>query len=516
MKRILLILLFFASQVIIAQTGTVRGRVTDNITDQPLEGATVIFVADSTINTTTDADGRYRLENLPVGRVSLSIVYVGYEPVILPNIDVITGKDVPADVRLTESYSGLDEVVISSGPSKDKALNKLAAVSARQVSVEEITKYAGGRSDVARLAANFAGVSAPNDSRNDIVVRGNSPTGLLWRIDGIPVPSPNHFSTLGTTGSPVSALNPSVMGNSDFITSAFPAEYGNALGGVFDINFRRGNSDDYEYTMGVGVMTGFEGVAEGPLGRQGSFLVAARYGIAGAFGGLGTAAVPNYGDVSFNLDFGKTKAGSFALFGIVGNSTVELNGSDLSEEELEDDLFAAPDENNDFTSRFGMMGLRHTLAINDFSSLKTTIGGSFSAQRGEVERIFDYGTPQAVALRNADVNHKILGRLEQILSDYFNDGDLATKGLPTVQFVSDALNVSPGYLSGLLKVLTGESTQQHIQNKVIEKAKERLSTTDLTINEIAYELGFEYPQSFSKLFKKKTDQSPMEFRASFN
>lgn len=113
-------------------------------------------------------------------------------------------------------------------------------------------------------------------------------------------------------------------------------------------------------------------------------------------------------------------------------------------------------------------------------------------------------------------NHKILERLEQILSDYFNDGDLATKGLPTVQFVSDALNVSPGYLSGLLKVLTGESTQQHIQNKVIEKAKERLSTTDLTINEIAYELGFEYPQSFSKLFKKKTDQSPMEFRASFN
>lgn len=405
MKKILIILLYFTVQGAIAQTGAVRGRVTDNITEQPLEGATVIFVADSTINATTDADGRYRLDKLPVGRVSLSIVYVGYEAVILTNIDVISGKDVPADARLAESYNKLDEVVISSGPAKDRALNKLAAVSARQVSVEEITKYAGGRSDVARLAANFAGVSAPNDSRNDIVVRGNSPTGLLWRIDGIPVPSPNHFSTLGTTGSPVSALNPSVMGNSDFITSAFPAEYGNALGGVFDINFRRGNSDDNEYTMGVGVMTGFEGVAEGPMGKKGSFLVAARYGIAGAFGGLGTAAVPNYSDISFNLDFGKTKLGNFSLFGIVGNSTIELNGGDLSEDELEDDLFAAPDENTDFTSRFGMMGLRHTLALNDFSSLKTTIGGSFSAQRGEVERIFDYGTPQAVGLQNADIDN---------------------------------------------------------------------------------------------------------------
>lgn len=405
MKKILMLLLFFAVQASFAQTGAVRGRVTDNITEQPLEGATVIFVADSTINTTTDADGRYRLDKLPVGRVSLSIVFVGYEPVMLPNIDVISGKDMPVDARLNENFNTLEEVVVTSGPSKDRPLNKLAAVSARQVNVEEITKYAGGRSDVARLAANFAGVSAPNDSRNDIVVRGNSPTGLLWRIDGIPVPSPNHFSTLGTTGSPVSALNPSVMGNSDFITSAFPAEYGNALGGVFDINFRRGNSDDYEYTMGVGVMTGFEGVAEGPIGKEGSFLVAARYGIAGALGGMGTAAVPNYGDVSFNFDFGKTKAGSFALFGIVGNSTVELNGGDLTEEELEDDLFAAPDENNDFTSRFGMMGLRHTLAINDFSSLKTTVGGSFSAQRGQVERIFDYGTPQALALQNADVDN---------------------------------------------------------------------------------------------------------------
>jgi len=113
-------------------------------------------------------------------------------------------------------------------------------------------------------------------------------------------------------------------------------------------------------------------------------------------------------------------------------------------------------------------------------------------------------------------NHTILDRLEEILAAYFNSDDLMQKGLPTVQYIAEALNVSPNYLSGLLKVLTGQSTQQHIHDKLIEKAKEQLSTTDLSISEIAYELGFEHPQSFSKLFKTKTNFSPLEFRQSFN
>lgn len=113
-------------------------------------------------------------------------------------------------------------------------------------------------------------------------------------------------------------------------------------------------------------------------------------------------------------------------------------------------------------------------------------------------------------------NHTLLNRLEEVLNDYFNVDVLGRKGLPTVQFVADALNVSPNYLSGVLKTLTGQSTQQHIHDKLIEKAKERLSTTDLTISEIAFELGFEHSQSFSKLFKSKTNQSPLEFRQAFN
>lgn len=400
-KKIILISLLFTSIGAFAQKGAIRGRIIDNVTEQPLEGVTVIYLSDST-GTTTNADGNYRFENLPIGRVSLSVLFLGYEPITIPNIDVISGKDTPVDVRMSESFTNLNEVVVTGGNKKDKAINKMAAVSARQVSVEEITKYAGGRSDVARLASNFAGVSAPNDSRNDIVVRGNSSTGLLWRIDGIPVPSPNHFSTLGTTGSPVSALNPSVMANSDFITSAFPAEYGNALGGVFDINFRKGNTDNYEYTVGVGAMTGFEGMAEGPMGKDGSFVVAARYGLAGLTGGLGTGAVPNYSDISFNLDFGKSKLGNFSLFGIAGTSNIDFNGE---EDYDDDDLFSARDENFEYTSQFGMMGLRHTIALNTFSSIKTTLGTSFSGQDGQVDRIYDFETPQANLLRFADIDN---------------------------------------------------------------------------------------------------------------
>lgn len=113
-------------------------------------------------------------------------------------------------------------------------------------------------------------------------------------------------------------------------------------------------------------------------------------------------------------------------------------------------------------------------------------------------------------------NHEILERLENLLTDYFNSDDLQQKGLPTVQFISEALNISANYLRGLLKTLTGQSTQQHIHDKLIEKAKEKLSANNLSVSEIAYELGFEYPQSFSKLFKAKSGVSPLEFRASFN
>lgn len=405
MKKLFILFLLLMSVSSFAQTGVIRGAITDKQSEKSIVGATIELVSDPSKSSTTDEKGNFELVDVPLGRQTIRISYIGYESSTLPDIDVTSGKEVIISVSLIESFNELQEVVIASdGNNKAKSINKLAAVSVRQFSPEEVNRYAGGRSDVARLASNFAGVSAANDSRNDIVVRGNSPTGLLWRLEGIPIPSPNHFSTLGTTGSPVSALNPNLLANSDFITSAFPAEYGNAIGGVFDLGLRKGNNKEYEYSVGVGAFPGAEVMAEGPLGKKGgSFLVAGRYGIVGPLGLAGTTAQPNYNDLSFNVDFGKGKLGNLSVFGIFGNSNIDLIGKDV--ELTSDDLFATRDEDAFVTSNFGVFGLKHTIDIGSNSYLKTVISGSSSANTYEEDRYFNLETPSEFKVRWTEVDN---------------------------------------------------------------------------------------------------------------
>lgn len=397
MKNGLLLLCLLIGLNAFSQNGTIKGKITDKLSEKPLQGVIIVLVNSEKNTSETDENGNFTLQNVPIGRQAIDINLAGYENSYVPNIDVTSGKDVFLTIALTENFNTLKEVVIKSDNGKVKAINKMAAVSTRQFSLEEVNRYAGGRSDVARLVSNFAGVSTGNDSRNDIVVRGNSPAGMLWRIEGIPVPSPNHFSTLGTTGSPVSALNPNMLANSDFLTSAFPSEYGNAISGVFDLSFRKGNKDNYEFTAGVGAYPGVEFVAEGPMGKnQGSFLVAGRYGIAGYLGGSGTgAAIPNYNDVSFNLDFGKSILGNFTLFGIAGFSNIEFLGKDATDE----DLFSAKDANQELKSNFYSFGLTHKVATGNNSFLKTTIGTSNSLNSYEEDRLFEIGTPTENKIR---------------------------------------------------------------------------------------------------------------------
>ncbi len=378
------------------QNGVIKGKITDKQSETPLIGASINVAGLTNLNAISDGNGNFQINSVPLGRQMVTVSFVGYMPVTVPNIEVTSGKEVFLNIPLTENLNTLEEVVIKAETNKVKAINKMAAVSTRQFSLEEVNRYAGGRSDVARLVANFAGVSAANDSRNDIVVRGNSPAGMLWRIEGIPVPSPNHFSTLGTTGSPVSALNPNLLANSDFLTSAFPAEYGNAISGVFDLNLRKGNTEKYEFMIGVGAYPGAELMAEGPLGKKGgSFVIAGRYGIAGYLGGAGTgAAIPNYSDISFNADFGKTKWGSFKLYGIGGLSNIEFLGKDAKE----GDLFSARDANQELRSNFGVLGFSHQLFFNQKTYLKSTITISTNANKYDEERIYNLETPTEVTI----------------------------------------------------------------------------------------------------------------------
>ncbi len=398
--RMLFLMLLFVA-VTHAQKGIIKGFVKDQQSETELLGVVVELQDKNGVGTVTEEDGSFVLRNVSVGRHTLKISSVGYETVVLPSVEVTSGKEVVLTIKLQESFEDLDEIVLTAKRSKAKSLNKMASVSARQFSVDEVTRFSGGRSDVGRLAANFAGVSSPDDSRNDIVVRGNSPTGLLWRLEGVPIPSPNHYSTTGTTGGPVSALNANMLKNSDFITSAFPSEYGNALGGVFDLGFRKGNNSAYEFTAQVGAFTGVEAMAEGPLGtKKGSFLIAGRYSLIGLIGGGagGTTATPNYKDVSFHIDFGKYKFGEVQLFGILADSDIDFLGDEIDE----DDLFAFTDEDSFVTSGFGVVGLKHKINLNDNTFLNTTVSTSFNSNTFIANRFVDKNTENERKIKYSD------------------------------------------------------------------------------------------------------------------
>lgn len=384
MKSLQLFLLFafvLPVSALWAQTQTIRGTVIDRQSEMPLIGAAIELLGSSQLQgATTDFDGTFELPGVPVGRQELRVSYLGYQSSTLTNVLVTAGKEVILDVRLEESLVSLNEVVVKGRADKDKAVNDLATISARQFNTEEVMRYSGGRNDVGRLVANFAGVAASNDARNDIIIRGNSPTGVLWRMEGIPIPNPNHFSTLGTTGGPVSALNPNMIATSDFLTGAFPAEYGNALAGVFDINLRKGNRERNEYMFQLGVFSGLEAMIEGPLNKSkgGSFVAAYRHSfveLANAAGmNVGTTALPRYKDLSFNLDFGQGKAGRFSVFGIGGHSSIEFLGADIDST----DLFADPSQNAYNVSRFGVAGVKHNLLLNDHAYIRTVLSVSHS------------------------------------------------------------------------------------------------------------------------------------------
>ena len=372
-----LFLLVVIPKLSFAQNNTqnIRGVVTDKFTQTPLIGVSMQISMEQK-GTLTDTLGKYSLLNISPNRYEIKISHAGYKSMTIPNVVVTSGKEVILDIAMEEAFNSLNEVVVRAS-NRGSTINKLASVSARTFSMEEVNRYAGGRSDPARLVANFAGVSAPDDSRNDIVIRGNSPVGVLWRLDGMNVTNPNHFASVGTTGGAVSALNTNLLKSSDFFTSAFPAEYGNATAGVFDLGFRNGNNTKRETTIQVGVITGLEATTEGPFSKKSdaSYLIGYRYALAGVAQNLGvnigTTATPSYQDLSFKLNGGTTKFGKFSIFGILATSTIEIGGGSSNT------LYGNGNQ-VDFASEIGIVGLNHFKQINKKSFISSTIGINYS------------------------------------------------------------------------------------------------------------------------------------------
>jgi CarboxypepD_reg-like domain/TonB dependent receptor/TonB-dependent Receptor Plug Domain len=355
-------------------TQTIKGTVIDEQSGHVLSDVTVMVDAiNPVIASITDAAGNFKLYKIPVGRQTIKVSFTGYEEAVVQNIEVTSTKEVILEIKLKERIKKLEEVVVTANKQKNRALNEAAIVSARQFSVDEAVRYAGTRNDPSRMAQNFAGVSGTNDARNDIVIRGNSPSGVLWRMDGIDIPNPNHFSTLGATGGPVSILNTNTLKNSDFLSSAFPSQYGNAIAGVFDLRMRDGNNEKYEYLGQIG-FNGFELGAEGPLRKEtkSSFLVNYRYSLIAAVQALGLSVgtgstTPYYQDLNFKMHMPTKKWGTFDWFGLGGESHVNFPAI------ADDNLYASNDgtlRDRKFKSLTGVTGLTNTYFFNSATSGK--------------------------------------------------------------------------------------------------------------------------------------------------
>lgn len=361
-------------------TQSIRGIITDEVTGYPLIGANVILLdSNPLVGTITDANGHFVLSGIPLGRQSLEISYVGYYHKVIPNILLTSGKEVVLQIRLEEQALEMEEVVVKAGRRKDQAINEMAMVSARTFSVEETERFAGSLGDPARMVANFAGVMTQNDTRNDIIIRGNSPIGVLWRMEGVEIPNPNHFGALGTTGGPVSMVNNNLLANSDFLTGAFPAEYGNATAGAFDLNLRSGNNQKTEFTGQIG-FNGFEAGVEGPFlklksGQKASFLANFRYSTLEVMDKLGFnfgtgEAIPQYKDLTFLVDLPGTRLGRFKVFGLWGDSFIQL-GREAAD--TADNSYSNRGLATDFGSGLGVLGMSHTYYFNEKIRIRSTL-----------------------------------------------------------------------------------------------------------------------------------------------
>lgn len=416
-KQILLIA-FLTLGIMSAQaqitTQTVRGTITDIDSKQPLFGATVVVIgSDPILGGTTDMDGRFHIHDVPTGRIDLQIRMLGYEEFTLPNILVNSAKESVIKANLQESVVQMQQVEIVAEEKKEELQNDMVMVSGRRISVEETSRIAGSFNDPARMVGTFPGVANDPAGDNDIVVRGNSPRGVLWRLEGVEIPNPNHFADEGRSGGPINVLNSDMLDDSEFYTGAFSPEYGNAYTAVFDMKLREGNDEKREYALKVGVL-GTDITAEGPMpgNKGGSYLFNYRYSSLALLDDAGIVdfqGIPKYTDASFKIKKPTANAGTFSLWGLGGMSSIDET------DEENDTIFSQ----GTFGSRMGVIGLDHTKMIGKnsylFSSL--TLSGNDSKTEYEETRTDEDIT---LAPRYNDDLSKWTTRFSTILNNKLN------------------------------------------------------------------------------------------------
>lgn len=357
-------------------TQTIKGKILDKDTQQPLIGATVLITSlESRPGTVTELDGTFELSGIPTGRQRLEFSYIGYDPFIIEDAIVNSAKELILHVELVETSVTMGEVVVSARSYGNEPLNELAMVSTRSFSAEETQRYSASANDPSRMAVSFPGVQSSRDNRNDIVIRGNAGFGMLWRLEGVDIPNPNHYARRGSSGGGITVFSVGLLSNSDFSTGAFPAEYGNALSGVFDIKFRNGNKEKPEYTFRAG-MLGLDVAAEGPIKKgSSSYLVNYRYSTLGILDAFDIRLVDEresnrFQDLSFKLNFNSANDKHItSVWGISGISKEFFEAIEGAENwETYDDYLTRT-----FETKMGAIGVNHNMLIDEKSYLRSSL-----------------------------------------------------------------------------------------------------------------------------------------------
>jgi hypothetical protein len=374
-----LFLLQFITGGLFAQqaTQTLRGQVIDQASNAPVADATVVVLGTNPmLGTSTDSTGYFKITGVPVGRYDVKISYLGYEPTITSEVEVRSAKETVINPVLKQSNTTLGEVVVRAKINKEQPLNAMATVSARMLSVEEAKRYAGGFDDPARLASSFAGV-ASNNGNNGIAVRGNNPKFLQWKMEGVEIPNPNHFADLGAFGGGgITALSTQMLANSDFLTGAFPAEYGNAVSGVFDIFMRTGNNQKHEHTFQLGII-GIDAASEGPFkkgGSRSSYIFNYRYSTLALITPLlpKTTDGVSYQDLSFKFNFPTKKVGTFSFWGI---GLLDHSGAKAKTDSTKW-FYNSDKEDQDANQYMGAAGLTHKFFFGNNVYWKTNLAAT--------------------------------------------------------------------------------------------------------------------------------------------
>jgi hypothetical protein len=456
-NKITVTLLFAAAMLLLIHndctaqeyTQTIRGTVVDKLSKQPLPGANVVVsFAGQTLGTASDVNGEFAVRNVAAGRCDIKVSMLGFIPYMSNNLLVYSGKETVLEIAMEETAQTLDEIVITPKTEKELPLNRQAVVSARMFASEEANRYAGSWGDVGRMVANLAGVASANDTKNDIIIRGNSPMGVSWRLDGFDIPNPNHFGEMGGTGGRIGMINNNQLANSDFYTGAFPAEFGNATSGVFDLRLRNGNSQKHEFLASVG-FNGVEMSAEGPLSNGGaSYLVNGRYSFLDILRMMGVPmrSVPEYTDISAKVNVPMRRA-NLSVVAIAGKSFIEY-------EPETDDEHIAGDRGTEgkMSGNQLFVGVNYTYRFNTATRMENRVSYQRFGQNA-IQTLVDYDSQQKTPdLDKITREDRLAYRADLI--HRINSKNNIKAGLGFDRFETD---MNTAYRSAVLNDFTGNS-----------------------------------------------------------